>query len=198
MFTSIQIRSAGSKTTILGVWAETKRVPVALSKWKDACAEAISGHNFRGRRGETTRIGSVLFVGLGEKGKLKRHDVRSLGGSIVEALLRGAIHSVSIDIQHSIPRGVVSEAGLGQLLGEGMTIANWRVDQYDGSATKRSEKVRALTVTSSSKSVSAGLQRGVVLGNAVNDARRIAATPPNICNPPGWPEKLKKLQSNVD
>jgi len=138
-------------------------------------------------------MGSVLFVGLGEKGKLKRDDLRSLGGSIVRALRKGAIHFASIDLQLTIPRGVISESELGQLVVEGMTIANWRVDQYDGSATKRSDKMKALHITSSSKSVCAGLNRGVILGNAVNDARRIAATPPNICNPPWMAREAKKI-----
>ena len=117
MFTSIKIQSTGSKITVLGVWAETSRVPSALSHWNEAWAEAISGHNFKGKRGETTQIGSVLFVGLGKKGKLKRDDFRSLGGSITRALCKGEIHGASIDLQLTIPRGVVSESDLGQLIG---------------------------------------------------------------------------------
>jgi leucyl aminopeptidase len=38
-----------------------------------------------------------------------------------------------------------------------------------------------------------GLKRGVILGDAVNSARRIAATPPNICNPPWMAKEAKKI-----
>ncbi len=65
MFMSIQTPNGRSKTQILGLWENTKRIPVALSKWGDECSGAISGLDFSGKRGETTRIGSVLLVGLG-------------------------------------------------------------------------------------------------------------------------------------
>jgi leucyl aminopeptidase len=193
MFTSIQIRGAGTKTHVLGLWQDTKRVPAALSLWHDACTQAISGHNFSGKKGEATRIDSVLFVGLGEKGKLKQDDLRDLGGSIVRALGKARATLARVDLQLTIPQGVATQETQGQLIAEGMTIANWRVDQFDGSATKRTKKLGALSVTSESKKVIAGLKRGVILGNAVNDARRIASTPPNICNPPWMAREAKKI-----
>jgi leucyl aminopeptidase len=193
MFMSIQIRSVRSKTRVLGVWRNSKRVPTSLSQWGDACLEAISGHNFTGKRGECVQIGSVLVVGLGKKGALKRGDLRGLGGSIVRALGRRALNSASIDLHLTIPQGVVDRKELGQLVAEGMTIAAWRVDEFDGTASKRESKLGTLGVTSKSPDVVAGLTRGVILGNAVNDARRIAATPPNICNPPWMAKESKKI-----
>ena len=193
---SIQIRSARSKTHVLGVWQDTKLVPSALSPWNKECGEAISGHNFSGKRGETSRVGSALFVGLGKKGSLKRDDLRDLGGSIVRALGRNELCSACVDLCLTVPSGVADEETLGQLVGEGMTIASWRVDQFDGSATKRAKKLGSLSVTSESKGVVNGLKRGVILGNAVNDARRIAATPPNICNPPWMAKEAKKIARN--
>ncbi len=190
---SIQIRSARTKTHILGVWQDTKQVPSALSRWSKDCAEVISGQSFTGKRGETSRVGSVLFVGLGKKGKLKRDDLRDIGGSVLRTLGGARLQSVCIDLHFTIPRGVANENEIGQLVGEGMTIANWRVDQFDGSATKRVKKLQALKVTSDSTELAAGLKRGVILGNAVNDARRIAATPPNICNPPWMAREAKKV-----
>jgi leucyl aminopeptidase len=193
MFMSIKIRRDRSKTRVLGIWQDTGRVPVALSRWNNECSEAISGHNFSGKRGQTSRVGSVLFIGLGEKGKLKQEDIVSLGGSIVRALGKGNLCSASIDVHLTIPRGVVGEKELGKLVAEGMTIATWRVDEFDGSATTRSDTLGNLHITSDSKDVASGLARGVVLGNAVNDARRIAATPPNICNPPWMAKEAKRI-----
>ena len=190
---SIQIRSARSKTHILGIWQDAKRVPSALSSWNKECKEVVSGHNFSGRRGETTRVGTVLFVGLGKKGSLDRNDLRDLGGSIVRALGNGSLCSACLDLHLTIPSGVAKKEDLGQFVAEGMTIANWRVDQFDGSATKRTKKLGGLSVTSESKEVVTGLQRGVIIGNAVNDARRVAATPPNICNPPWMAKEAKKI-----
>jgi leucyl aminopeptidase len=193
MFMSIQIRSARAKTHVLGIWQDTKRVTAALSSWSEECEEVISGHNFSGKRGETAQVGSVLFVGLGKKGTLKRSDLRGIGGSIVRSLLKADISSACVDLHHSVPNGVAGEKELGQLVCEGMVIANWRVDQFDGAATKRSGRLGNLSVTSHSKDVFVGLKRGAILGNAVNDARRVAATPPNICNPPWMAKEAKKI-----
>ncbi len=193
MFMSIQIRSARSKTYILGIWQDASRIPTALAHFKSECTEALSGHNFSGKRGETSRVGSVLFVGLGKKGEVKRDDLRDIGGSIVRALGKAKLRSAELQLQLTIPRGVAKEEEIGQLVGEGMTIANWRVDEFDGSATKRSTKFGSLSLTSSSKEVACGLRRGLILGNAVNDARRVAATPPNICNPPWMAKEAKKI-----
>ena len=190
---SIQIRNAGSKTQILGIWQDTKRVPSALSHFKTECTEVLSGHNFSGKRGETTRAGSVLFVGLGKKSAFQHDGLRSIGGSVVRALGKAELYSVELGLHLTIPRGVASAQDIGQLLGEGMTIANWRVDHFDGSATMRPKKQGVLRVTSASKEVVRGLKRGVILGEAVNDARRVAATPPNICNPPWMAKEAKKI-----
>ncbi len=193
MFMSIQTPNGRSKTQILGLWENTKRIPVALSKWGDECSGAISGLDFSGKRGETTRIGSVLLVGLGKKGKLKKDDLRTIGKTIVKTLEASELNSASLNLHLTVPSGVANEKDLGQLVGEGMTIANWRVDQFDGSATRRSKKLGILNLTSDSRGVVSGLKRGIVLGNAVNDARRIAATPPNICNPPWMARETKKI-----
>jgi leucyl aminopeptidase len=193
MFMSIQIRSARSKTCILGIWQDTTRVPTALAHFNTTCLEVLSGYNFSGKRGETSHVGSVLFVGLGKKGELKRDDLRGVGGSIVRALDAAKLHSAELQLHLTIPRGVAKEHEIGQLVGEGMTIANWRVDQFDGSATKRSKKLGGLSLTSPSKEIVRGLKRGVILGDAVNEARRVAATPPNICNPPWMAREAKRI-----
>jgi len=193
MFMSIQIRSARAKTYILGIWQDTKRVPTALSHFDEECKSVLSGHNFSGKCGETSRVGSVMFVGLGKKSGLKRDGLRGIGGSIVRALDAAGVCSAELQLHLTIPRGVATEHELGQCIGEGMSIANWRVDQFDGSATKRAQKLGSLNITSTSKEVVGGLRRGFILGDAVNDARRIAATPPNICNPPWMAREAKKI-----
>ena len=193
MFTSIKIRSARSKTHIIGLWQETSQVPSALHTWKGECLEALSGHNFKGVLGETYRAGNALIVGLGKRGSFKKDDTRSLGGLIVRTLGKGGTCSVDIHLQCTIPRGVVDEEELGQFLAEGMAIASWRVDHFDGTATKRTKKLGTLSVTSESKGVRSGLMQGVIIGNAVNTARRVSATPPNVCNPPWMAKEAKKI-----
>ena len=93
MFVSIQIRSARAKTYILGIWQDTKRVPTALSHFDEECKSVLSGHNFSGKCGETSRVGSVMFVGLGKKSELKRDGLRGIGGSIVRALDAAGVSS---------------------------------------------------------------------------------------------------------
>ena len=193
MFTHIQNRSLRSKTHILGIWENTKKTPKALSKWNPECSQALDGLNFTGKRGQTIRAGSVLLVGLGKKGALEKNDLRELGGALVRAVSKADLSGVSIELHLSIPSGVAREKTIGQLVAEGMAITNWQVDQFDGAATKKPKKQGSLSVTSGSKEVVSGLQKGITVGNAVNSARRVAATPPNICNPPWMAREAKKI-----
>ena len=88
---------------------------------------------------------------MAKKGALKRDDLRGIGGSIVRSLHRAELCSAELQLDLTIPRGVANEHEIGHLVGEGMTIANWRVDQFDGAATKRKKKIGVLSLTSGSK-----------------------------------------------
>jgi len=93
----------------------------------------------------------------------------------------------------TIPQGTLSPHDLGQALAEGMVIANWRVDLFDGVATTHTPSSPVLKIGCNSKACVQGFERGLVIGGAVNDARRISATPPNICNPPWMAREARRI-----
>lgn len=184
MFASIKLGAARRAVTVLGVFEGTKRAPASLGDDRAGANALLGRAGFSGKTGQAEAGDGVLLLGMGKKGDLDTPALRALGGQLVRTLESMEQHSATIELHRSVPLGVADATTLGQALAEGMSIANWRVDAFDGNATKRSPRASALRIASSDGEVAAGIKRGLVLGDAVNTARRIAATPPNICNPP--------------
>jgi leucyl aminopeptidase len=193
MFKSIKIGSSRSATTVLGVWQDSKRVPTSLSPWKAEVEGLLAQKTFSGKRGQTVVSGNVLLVGLGKKGDLDSAGLRSIGGSLIKTLNQIESNSVDLRFHATVPNGVASPSEIGQGVVEGMNIANWRVDMFDGVATTTKAVLNTIVVGSQSIKCVSGMKRGVTISNAINDARRIAATPPNICNPPWMAKEAKKI-----
>jgi leucyl aminopeptidase len=84
-------------------------------------------------------------------------------------------------------------ATVGRCIGEGMGLANFRVDLFAGSATKNKPANPPIALSTGNKDFRAGLERGLQLAESTNYARRIAATPPNICNPQWMIGEARKL-----
>ena len=193
MFKSLKIGSSRSATVVLGVWQDSKRVPPSLSKWKTDVLELLSQKTFSGKRGQIVVSNKVLLVGLGERGDLNNAGLQGIGGSLIKTLDQIGLHTIDLCLQATIPRGVASSQKIGESIIEGMNIANWRVDRFDGVATTTKRVLKTLTVGSPSKECVSGMKRGLIISNAINDARRVAATPPNICNPPWMAKEAKKI-----
>jgi leucyl aminopeptidase len=119
--------------------------------------------------------------------------LQNIGGSLVKTLNQIGQHSVNLLLHTTVPSGVASEHEIGRSVVEGMNVANWRVDMFDGAATTTKDVLGALVVGSQSKTCVSGMKRGLIISNAINDARRVAATPPNICNPPWMAKEAKKI-----
>jgi leucyl aminopeptidase len=193
MFKSIQTGSTRPSILVLGIWQDTKRISTALSKWKPAVQNLLSRPEFSGKRGQVVCSDNILLIGLGKKVDLDLDEIRLLGGSLVHELDKLGVSHANINIHLTVPRGVIDVHDLGQALGEGMIIANWRVDFFDGVATRKSPPLVKLKLSSRSKVCEQGIVRGLVIGVAVNDARRVAATPPNICNPTWMAKEAKRI-----
>ena len=193
MFKSIKIGPSRTATTVLGVWQDSKRVPTSLSPWKAEVGGLLAQKTFSGKRGQTVVSGDVLLVGLGKKGDLDSAGLRSIGGSLIKTLNQIEVHSIDLRFHATVPNGVASPCEIGQGVVEGMNVANWRVDMFDGVATTTKDVLKMIVVGSQSIKCVSGMKRGLTISNAINDARRIAATPPNICNPPWMAKEAKKI-----
>ena len=193
MFSTLSIGSARSHVTVVGVTSDGKTVPAAYATIQ-AVSDALETPGFSGENGEVLAAGAKhVLLGLGEPGSVTPASVRTAAAKLVKALDRRGDKAISIDLSAGFPKKRTEVEALGRAFAEGLAMANWRVDRFDGAASRKSERGGALAVDSSDADFRDGLRRGLLLGGAVNYARGIGATPPNICNPAWVAAQAKKL-----
>jgi leucyl aminopeptidase len=193
MFSTLSIGSARSHVTVVGVTSDGKTVPAAYATIQ-AVSDALETPGFGGENGEVLAAGAKhVLLGLGEPGSVTPASVRTAAAKLVKALDRRGDKAISIDLSAGFPKKRTEVEALGRAFAEGLAMANWRVDRFDGAASRKSERGGALAVDSSDADFRDGLRRGLLLGGAVNYARGIGATPPNICNPAWVAAQAKKL-----
>ncbi|MBX3355517.1 MAG: leucyl aminopeptidase family protein [Phycisphaeraceae bacterium] len=148
---------------------------------------ALDTAGFKGDIGETIALGrDGVAVGLGAEEAFTTASFRRVGAKLVRALDRMGVHAATIELPEWPARSrkeAIDLERLGHAFGEGMALANWRFDEFDGKASRRHAPLPPLALASGHADFDAGLQRGLQLGDAVNLTRRLGATPPNICHP---------------
>ncbi|MBM4100096.1 MAG: leucyl aminopeptidase family protein [Planctomycetes bacterium] len=193
MFSRITIASARPSVTVVGVTSDGKTVPSAHAKVQ-AVADALDTPGFAGDSGEVLAAGPKhVLLGLGASDAVTPATVRAAAAKLVKALDRRKDKGIDIDLSAGFPKKRAEVEALGRAFAEGLAIANWRVDRFDGAATRRQPRGGALAIDSRDADFRDGLRRGLVLGDAVNHARAIGATPPNICNPAWVAAQARRL-----
>jgi leucyl aminopeptidase len=191
VFKSIKLGSSRSPLHVVGVLADAAKAPkpdVRLDKLSGGhLSDAVADLAFRAEPGETAPAGSDhLLLGLGKPSELGTDTIRTVGARLLKALDRRGVTAIELHLGGglNVVRRLKPDAA-GRALAEGLGLANWRVDFFDGKATKKKPAHGTLTVRIGDARLAAGFEAGLRLSAATNYARRIAATPPNICNP-GW------------
>ncbi len=190
MFDRISIVRAAKAVSILAVFSDEK----TLSKTDRNAARdaAVAAASFRADLGETTAASDgTVIVGLGKKAEFKSKEARTAGARCVRGLERMKIAKARLAFGAMFESKDQRE--LGQCFGEGMAIANWRVDMFDGKSTQRAPRAGTLSIDGGTGVFSEGFARGLEIATSVNEARRIASTPPNICTPNWFAGETKKL-----
>ncbi|MGI9013167.1 MAG: leucyl aminopeptidase family protein [Phycisphaerales bacterium] len=199
MYKKLQAGSSTSAVTIVGVYKGTTRVPASLKDidqtHKGALATALGRKSFRAEAGDLTETAddSLLVLGLGEEDAMTPRSLRLLGARLLRGLDRRKIAAASLDFITMLPEELGNEETTSQAVAEGIGLANWRIDFFDGSARERNDVLASLRLSAPSKPGMRGLQRGLTLAESTNYARRIAATPPNICNPTFMAQEARRL-----
>lgn len=198
MFKSIKLGSSRSPLTVVGVLTVESGLPRPERRLDKAAAgalsQAIKDLNFKAELGETAPAGSDhLLLGLGRADDLTTDSLRTAGARLLKALDRRGAAAIALDLRDVLAARKVKPEAAGRALAEGMGLANWRVDFFDGKATKRKPAHGALTINPGDERLAAGLKLGLKMAESTNFARRIAATPPNICNPPWMAAEAKRL-----
>jgi len=196
VFRSIRVGSPRTPFVVVAVPADATDLPRGLdvpAATRKTLREALDTPGFKGKPGQRALAGTTgMLVGLGELEKLKTKTLRTLGARLVRELDRLEIQAVRLLVTRAIPKRTVAPDVVGTCLAEGMGLANWRVDFFDGTATKTPDAHGALTVAVDDDA-RAGFRRGLTLAECANEARRVAATPPNVCNPPWFASETRRL-----
>lgn len=199
MFTSISVVTRLPKATlVVGAYAEREKLPRSLAKLEKSIRHdleiALKTPGFKADLGEAIPAGDGrLLIGMGKEKELSRDKLRLLGGKLVRALDRMDIHEAELTLAKIVPARIASVADAAQLIAEGMGLANWRVDFFDGKAAKTPEVKGGLKIKPLDASLKKALTRGLTLADCTNYARKLAATPPNICNPTWMASEAKKM-----
>ncbi|MCH2145449.1 MAG: leucyl aminopeptidase family protein [Phycisphaerales bacterium] len=184
MYKSIAAGSGGSGSSLRVhlVSEQTRRLPDSIRAHAGA-SEALKRPDFKREPGELVVVDKKLaLVGIGPRNGLDTERFRKIGAKLVKALDRLGARKVLLDLE-SLTERQASETSFGRALSEGAVTANWRMDLFDGAASKQPQPRGKLTLTSTNKNFTNGLRTGITLGDGMNFARKLAATPPNVCTP---------------
>jgi leucyl aminopeptidase len=185
VFKSIRLaaKSVKSAITITGVF--TDELKTVASK----------APGFKGDVGETFSLasGDEILIGLGKRADLKADTVRTIGARLIKRLDKLQAKAADVRIAAAVSNKVLDSRTLGRCLGEGIGLANFRVDFFSGKATNIKPAHTSMSISAPEASVRAGLELGLSLAQSTNYARRIGATPPNICNPTWMASEARKL-----
>jgi leucyl aminopeptidase len=147
-------------------------------------AEAAARPGFRRQPGEIAVAGDrAVLVGLGEADRLTIEKAVGIGVGLVKALDRAGVAAASLESVARDP--AIPAALLGRSIGEGLAIGNWRLLGFEGTATEREAPKGSLRISGVDRDLDRGLAEGLGIGECVNFARRLQATPPNVAHP-GW------------
>ncbi|MBI1368779.1 MAG: leucyl aminopeptidase [Planctomycetes bacterium] len=192
MYKSIKITDKIAKPDALAValFDKTKKLPAAYDKLDKSCGGALSSAigraEFTAGAGSVACVyttkgpGRVYILGLGEKGNGDLVALRSAAASLTAAAARARVKSIDIHVTPALDK---PDAELvGRALGEALELGNLAFDERKGSTSPKKDGLKSLTVAVE-KSLYKPAKRGVTIAESANASRRLAATPPNVCNP---------------
>lgn len=158
---------------------------------------------FRADAGETRVLDdATVLVGLGKATAAVPATARNAAGRLQRTIERMDARELLVLADDTViaPDGSATAAArreFGRRVGEGLAMANWRVEGFDGSGSTRKPAKGSLTVRAIRRDLREGLATGVALGQSVNFARSIAATPPNVCTPAWVASEARSLARQV-
>lgn len=198
MFSSIKAGSVRSGVDVFTIFEDhvgsQSRSAGVSSDVRKAAGEASKRQGFKGETGETVVMddGSIL-LGLGKKDGLSLDTLRTAAARLLKRLDRLGAAKVKLHVADALSAADIKPKDAGRAIGEALGLSNWRVDFFDGKAANRSKPAGALSVSGDEAAVTSGMKDGLAVAEAVNEARRIGATPPNVCNPEWMAKESRRL-----
>lgn len=200
MFKSIRLTGQAASTAgplVIGICQGSQRIPTGINlsdEDRAALRDGLKSPGFSADNGELVWAGSnIILLGLGRSDSITADSIRLAAGRLVRFLDRAAPRTIRLAIHQAVSAKQLAAEHVGRAAAEGMTLANWRVDFFQGTATNLDKAHPALSLSVDDKTVRAGVARGLALAEATNTARTLGATPPNICHPQWMAGEAQRL-----
>lgn len=208
MYRSIHAKTIAAKPrpTDLAVtlYTKSKKLPsqyrVLDRSVGGALSRLIRCDEFRAEKGDLTTLyppkgASRLFVlGMGERATFTLEALRVASARLVNAASKAKLRRVDL-------RPLVDGLGtreMGCAIGEGLMLGNFSFDTFKGTTSNQvSSPARPRLSVHIEDDLRAGVARGLLIGESVNVARQLAATPPNIANPTYLVSYCRKMARQI-
>ncbi|MDQ2818275.1 MAG: leucyl aminopeptidase [Candidatus Eremiobacteraeota bacterium] len=150
-----------------------------------------SGGEFKGRdtdesilpAGKKLQAKRVLLVGLGERNAFDAASVMRYAGAAVRAAAKRGFGSIGI----VLPEGDVADRDVGEAAASGAIMAVFDPAPYRTKRDNKPDSLKNVSLLASRPEaideLSAGVERGIIFGEAANAARQMVNTPSNEMTP---------------
>ena len=156
----------------------------------------VTAPGFKAEVGEIRFHDDLVLVGLGSEEAVGTAQARRGGAGLLKALDRAGIDAVEMLARTDCDDLPIP--GLASALAEGMALANWRLAGYDGTHAKERTVHPWLRIAAARMAAHDGMKDGLQLAEAVNLARTVGDTPPNVCHPSWIAKQARKLARDTD
>jgi leucyl aminopeptidase len=134
--------------------------------------------------------GGSCFCLLGIDATCSTKSIRIAAARALKSLRTSGMNAISFDLS-GLPSDI-DNTTTGRSLAEGLAIASFDTKPYAGTASNKSKLIKEVTVKLEPR-FHRGFREGLLLGQAVTTARRLAATPPNMAGPSQMEAYTKNL-----
>ena len=207
MYRSIKSAASPGKVDAVAValFDKTSKLPDAYTATDKAAggelSAALKRPDFSAAAGSLTTLRPtkgarlVYVLGLGERSSFKHDTLRNALGKLVRAAGGAKVARLDVQLRAGVD-GVIDDAALARLAGEALMIANHAFVEFKGAAKKADETPKTLHAHVESK-LRKAFAAGLEVGDSVNIARRLAATPPNVASPRFIVSECRRLARQV-
>ncbi len=163
-------------------------------------ASVIKTEEFKGETGDTAyfviepkgkvKANRLLLVGVGDKDDYKASDIAVLSGTATRLFRKRNVKSFAL-----LPRSDGDAVETATTAAQGVVTSHFEIDKYR-TKDKNDKSVDSFTVCiedAKEKDVKYGLERGEIIGDAMNFTRDLANEPPNILHPTEMAKRAEKM-----
>ncbi len=201
-----KMREGKQDATAVVLFQDDRKLPEALAGLDEqtggALSAAIVRPEFDAKSGSLlclypdTGPARLFVAGLGDREAFRSDRLREAAGVITRAAEAAKVKRLAVDILPALGEAM-DETEAGRAFGEGAAIGNLAFDAHKGSATGDDGKMPVSLTLESDGPLAKGITRGLKLGESVNIARRLAATPPNVAHPRYIVNYCRKMAEKV-